>query len=282
MRSTRRQSKRWWRDGVDMRTVALVVHDEKDQAIEVAGRLAGLLEEMGIRAISTGEDAPLEEVEAVIGVGGDGTVLRAARLALRRRIPIAGVNVGRVGYLAEFEIDELALLAEAIAGNHLQIIDRMTVEVTCGDTTVDAVNDVVIEKVLSQRIIEIAVTINGRRFARYRTDGLIVATPAGSTAYSLSAGGPVVDPEVDALVLTPVAPHSLLSRSLILAPEAVISVTVEIDRPARVNVDGREVCLVEPGRSIEVRRGAERIRFLTLGRHPFPQAVRHQFGLDHA
>jgi NAD+ kinase len=265
-----------------MRTVALVVHDEKDQAIEVAGRLAGLLKEMGIRAISTGEDAPLEEVEAVIGVGGDGTVLRAARLALRRRIPIAGVNVGRVGYLAEFEIDELALLAEAIAGNHLQIIDRMTVEVTCDDTTVDAVNDVVIEKVLSQRIIEIAVTINGRRFARYRTDGLIVATPAGSTAYSLSAGGPVVDPEVDALVLTPVAPHSLLSRSLILAPEAVISVTVEIDRPARVNVDGREVCLVEPGRSVEVRRGAERIRFLTLGRHPFPQAVRHQFGLDHA
>jgi NAD+ kinase len=265
-----------------MRTVALVVHDAKTRAVEVAERFARLLEERGIDVVLTSEDAALDEAEAVIGVGGDGTVLRAARIALRRRIPIAGINVGRVGYLAEFELDELDLLAEAIAAGRLRIIDRMTVEVTCGDVTVDAVNDVVIEKVLSQRVIEISVTISGHRFARYRTDGLIVATPAGSTAYSLSAGGPVVDPEVDALVLTPVAPHSLLSRSLILAPDTVISVTVEIDRPARVNVDGREVCLVEPGQTIEVRRGAERIRFLTLGGHPFPQAVRHQFGLDHA
>jgi NAD+ kinase len=265
-----------------VRKIALVVHATKDRARDVAGELAALLEERRLEAEVT-RDGPLADgVEAVVGVGGDGTVLRAARLALSGGIPIAGVNVGRVGYLAEFETDELTILADALADDRLDVIDRMTVEVVAAGRTVAAVNDVVIEKVVSQRIIEIAVTINGHRFARYRTDGLIVATPLGSTAYSLSAGGPVVDPVVDALVLTPVAPHSLLSRSLILAPDALVSVEVAIDRPARVNVDGSEVCLVEPGGAIELRRGPERIRFLTLGRHPFPQAVRHQFGLDHA
>lgn len=265
-----------------MRKIALVVHHAKEHAVEVAQELAALLEARQLE-VEVIRDGPLADgVEAVVGVGGDGTVLRAARLALHGGIPIAGVNVGRVGYLAEFETDELAVLAESLAGDRLDVVDRMTVEVSAEGRTVAAVNDVVIEKVVSQRIIEIEVTINGRRFARYRTDGLIVATPLGSTAYSLSAGGPVVDPVVDVLVLTPVAPHSLLSRSLIVAPDASISVRVAIDRPARVNVDGSEVCLVEPGGTIEVRRGRERVRFLTLGRHPFPQAVRHQFGLDHA
>lgn len=265
-----------------MRKIALVVHHAKAPAVDAARELAGLLEERQIETDLVRDEPSSGDVEAVIGVGGDGTVLRAARLAVQEGVPIAGVNVGRVGYLAEFEVDELTLLADALAGDGLQLVDRMTVVVQAEGREVTAVNDVVIEKVVSQRVIEIEVTINSRRFARYRTDGLIVSTPLGSTAYSLSAGGPVVDPEVDALVLTPVAPHSLLSRSLIVAPDAVIGVTVAIDRPARVNVDGSEVCLVPPGGSIELRQGSRRIRFLTLGRHPFPQAVRHQFGLDHA
>jgi len=222
------------------------------------------------------------DVDAVIGVGGDGTVLSAAALAVGRGLPVAGVNIGRVGYLAEFEVDEVEALAEAIAGDRLTVVERMTIEVHHGEQRSIAINDVVVEKAESERIIEIAVEIDGHHFARYRTDGIIVATPVGSTAYSLSAGGPVVDPAVEAMVLTPVAPHSLLSRSLVLSAATEVRLAVAIDRPARVNVDGHEFARIEPGGHVVIRRGSLPARFLTLGRHPFPTAVRHQFGLDHA
>ncbi len=265
-----------------MKQIAVVVHDEKPHAADAAKVLVAACLERGVEAITVAGDAVPAGVEAVIGVGGDGTVLRAARLALDTGIPIAGINVGRVGYLAEFAVSEIDAFAEALEQGRLRVFSAMMVGVEGPGFSATGVNDVVIEKVASERIIEISVAINGRRFAEYRTDGMIIATPIGSTAYSLSAGGPVVDPEVEALVLTPIAPHSLLSRSIVVSPDAEITVTVEIDRPARVNVDGQEIATVEPGASVVVSRGSRATRFMTLDTHPFPQAVRHQFGLAHA
>ena len=147
----------------------------------------------------------------------------------------------------------------------------------------DAINDVVLEKVMTQRVVQMTVEINDQHFATYRADGLIVATPLGSTAYSLSAGGPILDPELDALILTPVAPHSLLSRSIVLAPDAVLKFTVSMDRSVRINLDGREAGIVSGGDSVSVVRGQRPVRFLSVfGGLPFPQGVRRQFGLDHA
>jgi NAD+ kinase len=262
--------------------IAVVVHDEKPLAAEAATTLADACAAREVEAIDVWGDALPADVEAVVGVGGDGTVLRAAALAMAEGLPVAGINVGRIGYLAEFAIDEIDAFVDALASGRLRVYSVMTVSVQGPGFTATGINDVVVEKVVSERIIEIGVAINGHRFADYRTDGLIVATPVGSTAYSLSAGGPVVDPEVEALVLTPIAPHSLLSRSLVVSPDAVIGVTVEIDRPARVNVDGREISIVEPGAHVTVARGSHSVQFLTLDTHPFPQAVRHQFGLAHA
>jgi NAD+ kinase len=145
-----------------------------------------------------------------------------------------------------------------------------------------AINDIVVEKVISQRIIEVAVNVNDRPLATYRTDGMIVASPLGSTAYSLSAGGPIVDSSFDALILTPIAPHSLLTRAIVLAPDAVVTLSVVGDRPARINVDGKELCTVAPEEPIKIRRSGATVEFLTLGSHPFPEAVREHFGLDHA
>ena len=260
-----------------MNRIARVVPDENPHATDAATSLAKACAERGVETFHAAEDWLPDSVDAVVGVGGDGTVLRAAALALA-----AGINVGRVGYLAEFGIDEIEAFVDALAGGHLRVFTVMTVAVRGPDFAATGINDVVIEKVVSERIIEIGVAINGHRFADYRTDGLIVATPLGSTAYSLSAGGPVVDPELEALVLTPIAPHSLLSRSLVVSPDAEITVTVEIDRPARVNVDGREIAIVKPGAHVTVGRDARNAQFLTLDTHPFPQAVRHQFGLAHA
>ena len=265
-----------------MNRIALVVHDTKPRAADAAASLAAACSQRGVEAVTVDGDALPDRIDAVVGVGGDGTVLRAAGMALRDEIPVAGINVGRVGYLAEFAIDEIDAFADALAGGRLRVFTAMTVAVRGPGFEASGINDVVVEKVVSERIIEVGVAINGHRFAGYRTDGLIVATPIGSTAYSLSAGGPVVDPEVEALVLTPIAPHSLLSRSLVLSPDAEIGISVEIDRPARINVDGREIAIVQPGDSVAVGRGSHSARFLTLDTHPFPQAVRHQFGLAHA
>jgi len=264
-----------------MRRIGIVVHEGREHVEEVAKHFVVRCERAGIDTLRVDGSVP-PGAEAVIGIGGDGTVLRAAAAALDAGLPVAGVNVGRVGYLAEFAIDELDDLVEGLATDQLDEMARMTIEVRHGDQTAIAINDVVVEKAITQRIVQIAVTIDRHRFARYRADGIIVATPVGSTAYSLAAGGPVVEPAVEALVLTPIAPHSLLSRSLILAPGTVVGLDVELDRPAQINVDGREFARIAPGTHVEVRRSDLSVRFLTLGRHPFPQAVRHQFGLDHA
>jgi NAD+ kinase len=209
-------------------------------------------------------------------------MLEAASIDLELEIPVCGINVGRVGYLAEFAQDEIKDLADAIASDAFAIMHHSTVSVSTGAETASAINDVVVEKVTGQRIIEIAVEVNHRPLATYRTDGVIVATPLGSTAYSLSAGGPIVDPTLDALIMTPVAPHSLLTRAIVLAPDAVVTLSVTGDRPARINVDGRELLIVEPDELITIRRGLHAVKFVTLDRHPFPHAVREQFGLDHA
>lgn len=265
-----------------MNRIALVVHENKPRAAEAAASLSAACSRRGVEAIAVAADTLPEGIDAVVGVGGDGTVLRAAGLALEDEIPVAGINVGRVGYLAEFAIDEIDAFVDALSTGRLRVFTAMTVSVRGPGFEASGINDVVVEKVVSERIIEVGVSINGHRLAGYRTDGIIVATAIGSTAYSLSAGGPVVDPEVEALVLTPIAPHSLLSRSLVLSPEAQIEISVEIDRPARVNVDGREIAIAQPGQHVTVGRGPHSARFLTLDTHPFPQAVRHQFGLAHA
>jgi NAD+ kinase len=236
-----------------------------------------MLDELSVQAAYD-----LPDPEAIIAIGGDGTVLAAAAAALDLGIPLCGVNVGRVGYLAEFEASELGDLAAAIATDTYTVTLHSTLAVRSGDVSALAINDVVVEKVISQRIIEVAVQVNGRDLASYRTDGIIVASPLGSTAYSLSAGGPVVDPSLDALIVTPIAPHSLLTRPVVLAPDAIVTLNVLVDRPARINVDGRELCVLPPRQRITIERGPSRVGFISLGRHPFPEAVRDQFGLGDA
>ncbi len=223
------------------------------------------------------------EVDVVVGIGGDGTLLEAAQVAHAADIPVVGVNLGTVGYLTEFEPDELDALLDVIDRQPRPERGRMTVRAETGDGRVwHGINDVVVEKVLSQRVVRIAVTINGEYFTTYRADGIIVASPLGSTAYSLSVGGPVLAPELEALVLSPVAPHSLLSRSLVLAPDTVIELRNASDRAVRVNLDGREACVLHDGEVLTVCKGERPVRFVSLGKHPFPQGVRKQFGLDHA
>jgi NAD+ kinase len=262
--------------------LGLVLNPSRPETAAVAGRLDAAATARGHATVRTGLGLAAD-VDVVIGIGGDGTLLEAAQVAHAADIPVVGVNRGTVGYLTEFEPDELDALLDALAARPRPERGRMTVHAETADGRVwHGINDVVIEKVLSQRVVRIAVTIDGEYFTTYRADGIIVASPLGSTAYSLSVGGPVLAPELEALVLSPVAPHSLLSRSLVLAPETLIEFESASDRAVRVNLDGREACVLAEGERLLVRRGDRPVRFVSLGKHPFPQGVRKQFGLDHA
>ncbi len=250
-----------------------VVDRFREQAVQ-----AGFATEDALAA-----DASSTELDLIVGIGGDGTLLRAAHIAHDRDVPVIGINLGTVGYLAEVEPQRIPDLLDRLTAGDLGVNLRMTVVAETGNgEAYYGINDVVMEKVLTERLVQISVEVNDEFFTTFRADGLIAATPLGSTAYSLSAGGPVVDPDLAALIMTPVAPHSLMTRATVFAPDTRLRFTVATERTVRINVDGRVGPELEEGESVVVSAGERPVRFLTLGTHPFPQAVRHQFGLDHA
>lgn len=267
----------------DIRTIALVVHDTRVEADNLATQTVEAARRRGLETLRWTPEMSLDDVDVLVGIGGDGTLLTAASLAVERALPVVGVNLGSVGYLADIEPTSLESMLDGLVAGTLEESHRMTVAVESADGRLwHGINDVVLDKVVSRRLVQIDVEISGHYFTSYRADAIIVATPLGSTAYSLSAGGPVLDPALEALILTPVAPHSLLSRSIVLAPTAEVRCTVALDRAVRISVDGRDAATLGRGDVVTLRRGEPNVRFLSLGTHPFPQAVRHQFGLDHA
>jgi NAD+ kinase len=146
--------------------------------------------------------------------------------------------------------------------------------------TATGVNDVVVEKVDSQRLIHLDVAVNGERFVTYRADGLIVATPTGSTAYSFSARGPLVDPDLNAMILTPVAAHSLFDRTLVLPARSTLSIVVQRDRPVKVTVDKIDMGHLTAGLTVDIEQGERPARFVRFGQRSFPGLVKEKFGLD--
>ncbi|GBE24417.1 putative inorganic polyphosphate/ATP-NAD kinase [bacterium BMS3Bbin02] len=264
--------------------VAFVTYADGDTARALAETLAGeAASRFGFEGVYVPAEAQLDDVDAVVSVGGDGTVLHAAAAAREADVPILGINLGRVGYLAEVEMDAVDHVLKRLGAGDLDTVEHPTIAVEFEDgTATTAINDIVVEKVVSQRIVDLEVRIDGELLTTYRADGIIVATPLGSTAYSLSAGGPIVQPTVGCMVMTPIAPHSLLSRSFVLRSESIIGIRAVSARPAQVNVDGRGARQLERGETVRVTTSDRPVRFLLTGATPFPRAVRDQFGLDHA
>ena len=227
---------------------------------------------------------PLEPngvVDLVVAVGGDGTVLEAAHAAVGLSVPVVGVNLGTIGFLAEAEPDELDETIANLAAGRFRIEDRNTIEVQLPDGTRGlGINDVVVEKIDSQRLVVLDVEIDGERFLRHRADGLVVATSMGSTAYSFSAGGPLMDPRVDGILITPVAPHSLFDRSLVIPSDSVVVITVADDRAVRVSADGRELGSMNEGDRCVIGPGPTPTRFVRMRREGFPGRVTRKFRLD--
>lgn len=254
----------------------LEIRGGRPEIEQFASRLRESVERAGGSVSADRAETP----DMILAVGGDGTMLTAVKDALEWDIPVLGFNLGTLGFLTEAEPDDLDKVVHRLFEADYEVVERLTVSAEMSGVRATGVNDVVVEKIDTTRLVNLEVAIDGTPFATYRADGLIVATPTGSTAYSFSAGGPVIDPDVPALVLTPVAAHSLFHRSIVIPASAEVHITVRRDRPVRVNVDKSVLGHISDGDEVIVRRGDRPARFVTFGATTFPGLVRDKFGLD--
>jgi NAD+ kinase len=207
--------------------------------------------------------AAAEGAELVIVLGGDGSLLRAAELSRPAGVPLIGVNLGHVGFLAEAEPDGLADLVERVVAREYAVEERMTIDVTVrrngtGIASTWALNEATVEKAARERVIEVIIEIDGRPLSRWGGDGVVCSTPTGSTAYAFSAGGPVVWPEVEALLLVPISAHALFAPPMVVSPQSVLAVELIVASETSGAVlwcDGRRKVDLPPGARVEVRRG---------------------------
>jgi NAD+ kinase len=232
--------------------------------------------ELGLDGLSSTDTAcESGEVELVLALGGDGTFLRAAELARPMGAPLLGINLGQVGFLAEAEISDVEHAVTRLARGDYAVEERLTVEAIVEHDGAElgrdwALNETTVEKGRPARMLEVLIEIDGRRLSRYGCDGVVFATPSGSTAHAMSAGGPVVWPQVEALLLVPLSPHALFHRPLVVAPTSTITVTIEPDAPPAVlTSDGRRSIELPPGATITVRRGDRPVRLVRLTDRPF-------------
>jgi NAD+ kinase len=294
-------------DPISTRRVLMIAHTGRDDAREVARAfckaltahgivvrlLANEADDLGLES-STGqmievvafEHGASADCELVLVIGGDGTILRAAEITRDTGAPVLGVNLGHVGFLAEAEYDDLESTIDAIVHRRYTSEDRLTLDVTVhrnGEVVYRtwALNEASVEKAARQRLLEVVVEVDGRPLSRWGCDGVVCATPTGSTAYNFSAGGPVVWPGVEALLMVPISAHALFARPLVVAPTSVLAVEV-LARTQGAGVlwcDGRRSVELPPGARIEVRRGGSPVRLVRLHEAPFTDRLVAKFGL---
>ncbi len=283
------------------RTVLLVVHTGRRQAVEVACTVARQLaaSDISVRllegeaadlALDSAEVVPADDraaldCELAVVIGGDGTILRAAELTRLGGTPLLGINVGHVGFLAEAEPADLDATVEAIIGGSYVVEDRLTLDVEVvanGASSFGwALNEASVEKAARQRMLEVVVEIDNRPLSRWGCDGIVFATPTGSTAYAFSAGGPVVWPEVQALLMVPISAHALFARPMVASVDSTLAVEI-LAQTAGGGVlwcDGRRPMELSPGARVEVRRGKHAIRLARLQAGPFTDRLVVKFDL---
>lgn len=284
------------------RTVFLLAHTGRPAAVRSAELVVqGLLRcDIGVRVLSEEAcDLPLpasvqtveakpdaaEGCELLVVLGGDGTLLRGAEFARASGVPMLGVNLGRIGFLAEAERDDLDKVVDRVVTRSYEVEERMTLDVLVRNegrvVHVDwALNEASVEKAARERMLEVVIEVDGRPVSSFGGDGVVCASPTGSTAYAFSAGGPVVWPEVEALLMVPISAHALFAKPLVTAPDSVLAVEVQPQTPHGVLwADGRRSVDLPPGARVEVRRGAVPVRLARLHHASFTDRLVAKFAL---
>lgn len=285
------------------RRMLLVSHTAKPEAIDATLQVAGMLREAGVSAVMTranldefspylngmsvavlDEEVRSEDLEIAIVLGGDGTILRAAEMVRGTRCPIVGVNLGHVGFLAEMEHHDLNFTIERVLSRQYTVEERVTLDVTArldGKIIAEtwAVNEATVEKL--SRMIEVVICVDDRPLSTFGCDGVVLATPTGSTAHAFSAGGPIVWPGVQAMLLVPIAAHALFSTPLVVGPESVLSVEIVPHSMSEAELwcDGRRTFSLPVGSIVEVRRSHEPVRLARIDQGVFSERLVRKFDL---
>lgn len=285
------------------RNILLVSHIARPEAIEATLQVARMLDDAGVRVVMTqrtrdefvpylknvtvwvlGESIQVSELEIALALGGDGTILRTAEIVRGSECPIVGVNLGHVGFLAEMEHHDLKFTVTNVLEGTYTVEERVTLDVTAtldGEVIAEswAVNEATVEK--RHRMIEVIIGVDGRPLSSFGCDGVVLATPTGSTAHSFSAGGPIVWPGVQALLLVPIAAHALFSTPLVVAPDSVLTVKImeESASPADLWCDGRRTFTLPQGAVVTVSRSAEPVRLARIDRGVFTERLVRKFDL---
>ena len=283
-----------------MSRLGLAIHRFRPDALELARTIAAWAHANGHRALIDEADSlvvnsshvevgDIVSADVVVSIGGDGTMLRAVRALRGAPVPIIGVNLGLLGYLATVEQDSVINALEAWhkgpSSGGFDFDDRMLVEVAIWShgarlANLLALNEVVIEKKDAGHTVRLGVDIDRAPFTTYAADGLIIATPTGSTAYSMSARGPILSPRMRALLVTPVSPHMLFDRSMVLDPSENVRIEVLGHRSVSVATDGEFVHTLHPGDVIEIAAAEEFARFVRFEERRFHQVLKTKFGLN--
>jgi len=276
-----------------MHSVGLVLHPQRDSATAVEAVLSwarkreieifGLVDELE-RVDCSATGVTSEELgrrsDLLVSLGGDGTMLRAMRLADRQRGQVLGVNLGKLGFLAEVDVPDLAEALSSIDRHEFSIEPRLAVDAALDGRTATAFNDVAVVRVPGDGSAVVAVRVAGQPFVSYAADAVIVATPTGSTAYSFSAGGPITSPSVEALLVTPASPHSAFNRGVVLSVEDAVELEIlPTSGRLAVEVDGQVAGYVQPGDVIELKARPGAARVVRLGKTTFYQRARRKLRL---
>lgn len=294
------------------RHILVVAHTGRQEAISAAIETCEQLISFGIVPVMTGEEladlksksldpeqtasiasvielgsgCSLEEIELVMVLGGDGTILKAAEIVRESQTPLMGINLGHVGFLAESERDGLRDAVQRAASNDYLVKERLTLDVSVvvgGETVFStwALNEATVEKSARERMLEVVVEVDQRPLSSFGCDGIVMSTPTGSTAYAFSAGGPVVWPSVQALLMVPLSAHALFARPLVINPDSTMAVEV-LQRSVGNGVlwcDGRRTYELAPGSRVEVKRSLKSVRLARLHQGPFTDRLVRKFGL---
>jgi NAD+ kinase len=276
---------------MDIKRLGIIANSNKEKAAEYASRLAGWLSEKGVEVFFEEEIAAkanmpgvsgndlASSVDMLVAFGGDGTLLMAARLAMKSDVPILGINMGGFGFMTVVNLDEMLDTMEMILKGEYTVSQRMLLNVSVEGAEHPALNDVVINRGDLSRMVNLETFVDGKYLSTFKADGLIISTPTGSTAYSLSSGGPIVLPELNSIIINPICPHTLTNRPLVLPPESAIEVVIRTkEGKASVTLDGQDLFVLKSGDRVQVRKAQHHIKLIESPHRDYLEILRTKLG----
>lgn len=279
-----------------MNSIGIIINNEKKKAVAITEQIAGWLQKHGKKVMITrigsetvnhgfvtcSEEKLAREAECIIVLGGDGTLLSCARTIAANGIPMFGVNLGQLGFLTEIELHDLEPALEKLISGQFQIEERMMIQATVRRggreiSSFHALNDAVITKGAFARLIRLKTFVNDEFFDIFPADGLIISTPTGSTAYSLSAGGPLVVPDLRLMLVTPICPHTLYSRPLVIDQDSIVKVEVEkTQAEVMLTIDGQSGIQLQPYDEVVIKKAPFNAKFMKLNQRGFYEILRRK------